>query len=132
MGVVGTGCSAEGDRWTLTVDDFDRSVLTMLHVQTVDGRRQAAGSGSLLEPGRRFSTWTGLDDEGPHRILVFVSSDVRAVVATLSDGTREDLTLHAASKLGEVRVAALVYPRRLDLHRLVLLDRDGAELPDEI
>jgi hypothetical protein len=131
--VVATGCSAEGDRWTVTVDGSDASVFTILDVQTVDGRRQAAGSGtSSLEPGRRFGTWTGLDDHGPHRILVFVSSDVRAVVATLSDGTREDLTLHSASALGEVRVAALVYPRRLDLHRLVLLDRDGAELPDEI
>jgi hypothetical protein len=129
MGVVGTGCSAEGDRWTVTVDGSAR---TILDVQTFDGRRQVAGSGSLLEPGRRFSTWTGLDDEGPHRILVFVSSDVRAVVATLSDGTREDLTLHSASELGAVRVAALVYPRRLDLHRLVLRDRDGAELHDEI
>jgi len=30
------------------------------------------------------------------------------------------------------RVAVLIYPRELDLHRLVLLDHHGQELPDAV
>ncbi len=31
-----------------------------------------------------------------------------------------------------VRAAVLIYPRELDLHRLVLLDHHGQELPDTV
>ena len=51
-------------------------------------------------------------------MIVRVAPDVRAVVATLSDGTREDLRLHGDADLLGVRIAVLVYPAELDLHRL--------------
>jgi hypothetical protein len=52
-------------------------------------------------------------------MVMFVSPDVCAAAAMLSDRTREDLTLHPAPELGEVRAAALVFARHRVLHRLV-------------
>ena len=71
-------------------------------------------------------------DRGPHLMVLRVAVDVRATVATLSDGTSEDLRLHGdVNQLG-VRVAVLIYSRELDLHRLVLLDHHGQELPGAV
>jgi hypothetical protein len=58
-------------------------------------------------------------------------SDVRAAVARLSDGSREDLRLHPLP--GRVdRVAVLVHPRGLDVHRIDLYDSRGARFPDPV
>ena len=69
---------------------------------------------------------------GAHLVIVRAAADVRAVVATLSDGTREDLSLHGDAEEFGARLAVLVYPAELDLHALVLLDGDGLELPDTL
>ena len=82
-------------------------------------------------PSRRVATFVGRSGPSSHLVIVRVADDVRAVVATLSDGTREDLALHGDAAILGVRVAVLVYPPDLDLHRLVLLDTLGQELPDE-
>ncbi|NDI47014.1 hypothetical protein [Goekera deserti] len=52
------------------------------------------------------------------------------MVVLLSDGTREDLCLVADERLGDDRIATLVFPRRLDVHRIDLYDQAG-DLLDE-
>ena len=58
-------------------------------------------------------------------MIVRVAPEVRAVRATLSDGTVDDLTLHGDIEQLGARIAVLVYPAPLDLHRLTLLDGRG-------
>ena len=68
----------------------------------------------------------------PHLMVLRVAADVRAIVAILSDGTRQDLRMWGdVNRLG-ARAAVLIYPRELDLHRLLLLDHRGQELPDTV
>ena len=105
----------------------------MVQVVQTDGRRWAAGSGgTALRDGRRIDTFAGRSGASSHLVILRLAPDVRAVVATLSDGTREDLRLHGDVERLGVRVAVLVYPAQLDLHNLVLIGADGRELPDQL
>ncbi len=123
----------DGARWTLTAEFAPRGLYTTAQVVDADGHRWGGGMGGLpLWPGSRVNSSVHLADRGPHLMVLRVAVDVRATVATLSDGTREDLRLHGdVNQLG-VGVAVLIYPRELDLHRLVLLDHHGQELPGAV
>jgi hypothetical protein len=127
------GFGAGGERWTLLTDGTGRRRRTMVQVVETDGRRWGAGfGGPPLPPGRRLATFVGRSGGGAHLVIVRAAADVHAAVATLTDGSREDLTLHGdAAELGS-RLAVLVFPAELDLHALVALDRDGHVLPDLI
>lgn len=132
MDVLAEGISADGDRWVLEIDGRADQLTTALRVTTVGGQR-LWGLGSR-GPGRPSSghlqlTW-GSNDVGPSQLIIRASPTVSAIVVVLSDGTREDLILHGdASRLGG-RVAALVYPRRLDVHRIDAFSADGSVLND--
>jgi hypothetical protein len=131
--VLAHGLGTGGEQWTLTATLVRRRLQIMVEVVEPDGRRWVYGSGGhALGPGRRVATFVGRSGPSSHLVIVRVADDVRAVVATLSDGSREDLRLHGDATVLGVRVAVLVYPPQLDLHRLVLLDAMGRELPDEI
>jgi hypothetical protein len=131
--VMAEGFGTGGERWTLTTASSGSRRRTMVEVVEADGRRWGAGfGGAPLPPGRRLGTFAGRSGGGAHLIIVRVAADVRAVVATLSDGTREDLSLHGDPAEFGARVAVLVHPPELDLHRLVLLDENGVELPDTL
>jgi len=131
--VVAEGLGTGGERWTLTTACSGRRRRTMAEVVEVDGRRWGAGfGGPPLPPGRRLAIFVGRSGAGAHLVIVRAAADVRAVVATLSDGTREDLSLHGDAEEFGARLAVLVYPAELDLHGLVLLDGDGLELPDTL
>lgn len=69
---------------------------------------------------------------GPCHFLARVAADVCAVVVTVSDGTREDLVLHGDPEFWGARVAVLVHPRQLDIHRVDLIGSDGSPLPDRL
>lgn len=84
-----------------------------------------------MPASRRLNTYFGAADTGPRIFLGRVTSDVRAVVVTLSDGTREDLVLHAIDDAPGLRVAVLVYPRGLDINRVDLVGHTGELLPPE-
>ena len=129
--VLAEGVGTGGERWTLTTDGSGTRRRTIVQVVETDGRRWGAGfGGPPLPPGHRLATLVGQSGGGAHLVIVRVAADVRAAVATLSDGTREDLRLHGDPTEFGARVAVLVYPPELDLHRLVLLDESGRELPD--
>ena len=49
----------------------------------------------------------------------------------MSDGTREDLVLHSLDDEPGLRIGVLVYPRRLDIHRVDLVGHAGAPLAPE-
>ncbi|MBM9466256.1 hypothetical protein [Nakamurella leprariae] len=132
MDVVAEGFSIEGDHWVLTVDGDARDLTTELSVTTAAGKR-LWGLGSQ-GPGRptagHLELTSGSNDFGPTMLIVRASPLVRAIVVVLSDGTREDLTLHGdVTRLGG-RLAVLVHPRRLDVHRIDAISADGSNLND--
>jgi len=63
----------------------------------------------------RLGTYTRRDDAGPDQIILRVADDVSGVTVTLSDGRRERLTLYSDPTDPGVGLAALVYPRNLDI-----------------
>ena len=131
MTVIGRGTSREGDRWVLGRDFYDGFSYTYLEVVTPDGHHSKGGYGSPpLEPGLRLGTYTGHDDIGPDQIILRVADDVSAVTVTLSDGRRDRLTLYSDPTHTGAGLAALVYPRDLDIHRIDLSDALGEPLPD--
>ena len=131
MTVIGSGTSLEGDRWVLGRDVYDGFSYTYLEVETPDGHHSKGGYGSPpLSPGGRLATCTQHDDVGPDQIIVSLVGDVAGVTVTLSDGRRDRLTLYSDPTDTGVRLAALVYPRDLDIHRIDLSDGSGEPLPD--
>ncbi|MEP6562353.1 MAG: hypothetical protein ABJD68_14910 [Nakamurella sp.] len=130
---LATGFGTGGELWVLTAQPDRGRLRVMVQVTERDGRRWTSGSGGRpLPPGQRIATFVGRSGPSAHLVIVRVAPDVRAVVATLSDGGREDLRLHGDCGVLGVRIAVLVYPAELDLHRLELLDQLGNELPDTI
>ena len=132
MDVLATGRTTDADHWTLTTDDGPLGRHVGVEVTRADGRR-LCGTGCVLDPGPQtdlVELATGSDDAGPSTLVVPARADVRAVVVRLSDGTREDLRLHALPDRTDVRVAVLVHPRRLDVHRIDLYDAAGVRFPD--
>jgi hypothetical protein len=78
-----------------------------------------------------LNTYLGASDTGPRTFIARVNRHVRAVVVALSDGTREDLILHAVKAASGLRVGVLVYPSGLDIHRVDLFGHSGELLPPE-
>ncbi len=133
MTVIGTGTSLEGDRWSLVTDLGDDDQIMWLEVETPSGHHSKGGYGSPpLEPGMRLGTYTRHDDVGPDQIILRVADDVSGVTVTLSDGRREQLTLYSDPTHPGVGLAALVYPRNLDIHRIDLAAASGELLPDRL
>jgi hypothetical protein len=131
MTVIGSGTSLEGDRWVLRRDFYDGSSYTYLEVETPDGHHSKGGHGSpTLEPGIRLGTYTRHDDIGPNQIILRVADDLSGVTVTLSDGRRDRLTMYSDPTHTGVGLAALVYPRVLDIHRIDLSGASGEPLPD--
>jgi len=131
MTVIGSGTSLEGDRRVLGRDFYDGFSFTYLEVVTPDGHHSKGGYGSPpLEPGLRLGTYTGHDDVGPDQIILSVAGDVAGITVTLSDGRRDRLTLYSDPTHTGAGLAALVYPRDLDIHRIDLSDALGEPLPD--
>ena len=133
MTVIGTGTSLEGDRWSLVTDVGDDNPVMRLEVETPSGHHSKGGYGSPpLEPGMRLGTYTRHDDVGPDQIILRVADDVSGVTVTLSDGRRERLALYSDPTHPGVALAALVYPRNLDIHRIDLSAASGVPLPDRL
>ena len=133
MAVFATGTAADGTTWELEVSGDASDLHTMVRQRRPDGREPwgIGAAGPALPPGRRIMVSTGVADDALQTFIARVSAEVRAVVVTLSDGTREDLVLHGdAARLG-ARVAVLVYGRELDIHRVDLLGHDGQVLLEE-
>jgi hypothetical protein len=133
MTVIGSGTSLEGDRWVLGRDVSDGSSYTYLAVETPNGHHSKGGYGSPpLPPGWRLNTCLQHDDVGPDQIILSLAGDVAGVTVTLSDGRRDRLTLYSDPTHTGVRLAALVYPRDLDIHRIDLVNASGEPLPDRL
>jgi hypothetical protein len=120
--VIGSGTSLEGDRWVLGRDSHDGGSVTYLEVETLNGHHSKGAYGSPpLPPGWRLATYTRHDDVSPDQIILRVAGDVAGVTVTLSDGLRDRLRLYSDPTHTGVGLAALVYPRDLDIHRIDLL-----------
>jgi hypothetical protein len=125
--VLADGRTAEGERWTLRTEQTPLGRSIAVDVAAADGRPWW-GTGCLLAElgdGEALDVTTGSDDTGPSVLILQLSPAVRAVVVRLSDGTREDLRLHPLPGRDD-RVAILVHPRTLDVHRIDLYDARGA------
>ncbi len=130
-GVLASGFGSGGERWTLVATPGPGRLRAMVEVVEPTDRRWVAGSaGPALPSGQRCATFVGRSGEGAHLVIVRVADDVRAVVATMTDGSREDLRLHGDAGVLGARLAVLVYPAGLDLQRLAVLGADGEELPE--
>lgn len=128
---IAQGYGIGGEQWTLVVQLRRGRLRTMVQVQEPDGHRWTAGlDGHPVTPGRRTTTFEGRSSSGALLYLLRVAPEVRAAVATLSDGTREDLQLHGDRDVLGARVAVLTHPRGTSVTALQLLDDQGAELPE--
>ena len=134
MTVVASGRTDGADSWQLraSTNADTGHFITMVDIQLADGTNLwGGGCGGLVPPEKRLSTYFGASDTGPRTFIARVSSDVRAVVVALSDGTREDLVLHTVDEAPGLKVGVLVYPRNLDIHRVDLVGHDGEPLSPE-
>lgn len=134
MTVVASGRTVEADSWELrvTTDPDSGRLFTFVDVTLADGSTVwGGGCGDAVPPSQRFKTYVGAADTGPRIFIARVRAEVRAIVLALSDGTREDLVLHSVEDDPELRVGVLVYPRRLDIHRVDLVGRHGEPLSSE-
>jgi hypothetical protein len=130
-GVLASGIGSGGERWTLAATPGQGRLRAMVEVIEPSGRRWVAGSGGpALPPGHRYATFVGRSGESAHLVIVRVADDVRAVVATLTDQSREELRLHGDAGVLGARLAVLVYPAGLDLQQLTVLGADAEELPE--
>jgi hypothetical protein len=131
---IASGRTAEADSWELTVSSRPATgdLVTLVNVRLADGSAVwGGGCGGGVPPAERLRTYAGAGDTGPRTFLARVATEVRAVVVTLSDGSRQDLVLHAVPDELRLRVGVLVYPRALDIHRVDLVGHDGEALsPD--
>jgi hypothetical protein len=132
MPVIASGYSIEGDAWWLDAR-FDRhsgELFTSVHIELPDGSRPWSGGcgGRPVPAGRNINTYVGGADFGPRTFIARVGANVRALIVTLSDGAREDLQLHGDIRELGARIAVLVFPRDLDIHRLDLIGTDGQKL----
>jgi hypothetical protein len=135
MSVIASGYSADGDMWHLdvAVDRDTGELATEVMIELPDGSRPWGGGcvGPPVPPGRHISTYSGAADFGPRTFIARVSADVRALIVTLSNGTREDLQLHGDIAEFGARIGVLVYPRNLDIHRLDVIGTNGEALPPD-
>ena len=132
MTALTDGRTAEGEHWTLVAERESTGWYVGVEVVSADGHPFWATGCMLPGPPQReaVNLTTGSDDVGPSTLILALRADVRAAVVLLSDGTREDLGLHALPDRDDLRLAALVFPRRLDVHRIDLYDASGERLPD--
>jgi len=133
MSVIASGYSTDGDVWHLdaAVNRDTGELFTGVAIELPDGSRPWGGGcgGPPVSPGRHITTSSGVSDFGPRTFIARVAADVRAVIVTLSDGTREDLQLHGDVRELGARIGVLVYPRHLDIHRVDLIGTNGEMLP---
>jgi hypothetical protein len=131
--VIGSWTSLEGDQCVLGRDGDDRDSAIFLKVEPPHGHHSKGGyQGRPLAPGMRLATYTRHDDVCPDQIILTVSGDVAGVTVTLSDRRSDRLTLYSFPTYPGVGLAALVYPRNLDIHRIDLLNASGEPLPDRL
>ncbi len=132
MSVIASGYSVDGDVWHLdaAVDRDTGDLETAVTIELPDGSRPWGGgcAGPPVPAGRYIATYVAASDFGPRTFIARVSAEVRALVVTLSDGTREDVQLHGDISEFGARIGVLVYPRRLDIHRVDLVGTNGAML----
>ena len=131
MEVLASGRTAEGEHWQLITEAQSLGRYLGVDVTSPEGRQYWA-TGCMLDggpPSAPSVLTVGGDDDGPVTVILHLRPDVRAVVVHLSDGTREDLRVHPLPGRPD-RAAALVHPRRLDVHRIDLYDAGGARFPD--
>jgi hypothetical protein len=135
MSVIASGYSVDGDLWHLdmTFDRDTRELFTGVRIELPDGSRPWGGgcAGPPVPPGRHITTCSGVSDTGPRTFIARVTADVRALIITLSDGTREDVRLHGHITDFGARVGVLVYPRHLDIHRLDVIGANRDLLPPD-
>ena len=132
MSVIASGYSVDGDMWHLdaAVDRVTGELFTSVMIELPDGSRPWGGGcgGPSVATGRNITTYSGAADFGPRTFIARVNAEVRALVVTLSDGTREDLQLRGDITEFGARIAVLVYPRHLDIHRLDVVGTNGEPL----
>jgi hypothetical protein len=129
--VLAEGRTPGGEHWSLVTEAQSLGRYLGVEVTSPEGRNYW-GTGCVVDgsPPRNPSVLTvGGDDEGPVTLVLRLRPDVRAVVVTLSDGTREDLRVVALPGRAD-RAAALVHPRALDVPRIDLYDAGGGRFPD--
>lgn len=134
MTVVASGRTVEADSWQLRVstDPDTGELISVVDIQLADGSTVwGGGCRDAVPPSTRLNTYFGAADTGPRIFIGRVTSEVRAVVVVLSDGTREDLVLHSLNDAPGLRIGVVVYPRRLDIHRVDVLGHAGEPLDSE-
>ena len=129
MSVIASGYSVDGALWHLdaAIDRDSKQLATGVTIELPDGSHPWGGGcgGPPVQPGRYITTYSGAADVGPRTFIARVTAEVRALIVTLSDGTREDLQLHGDISEFGARIGVLVYPRHLDIHRLDVIGANG-------
>lgn len=125
--MLAQGRTVDGERWALVRYTGPGDDIVVVEVCSWDGHPFWGTGCGLAEPPLPAPSvvTVGSDEAGPAVVLLQVRPDVRAAVLRLSDGTREDLVLHPLPGRAD-RIAVLVHPRHLDVHRIELYGADAA------
>jgi hypothetical protein len=136
--VIAEGTYGAGLSWTvwaqwqssgdarLEADDL----LSMIRVISADGRvlHEGGGGGPALYPGQLMNVSTGGSDESPYCLLARVHPDIGRVELATAAGEIMHVPVYDSARFPDVRFAALLVPRELNLDSVAGFSHGGEEL----
>jgi hypothetical protein len=119
-------------QWQSSVDARSGAdeLLSMIRVTSADGRvlHEGGGGGPALYPGQLMNVSTGGSDEGPYCLLARVHPDIGRVELVTAAGESMHVPVYNSAHFPDVRFAALLVPRELNLDSVAGFGDSGEEL----
>jgi hypothetical protein len=105
-------------------------LLSMIRVISADGRvlHEGGGGGPALYPGQLMNVSTGGSEEGPYCLLARVHPDIGRVELVTAAGEIMHVPVYDSARFPDVRFAALLVPRELNLDSVAGFSHGGEEL----
>jgi hypothetical protein len=105
-------------------------LLSVIRVISADGRvlHEGGGGGPALYPGQLMNVSTGGSDEGPYCLLARVHPDIGRVELVTAAGEIMHVPVYDSARFPDVRFAALLVPRELNLGSVAGFSHGGEEL----
>jgi hypothetical protein len=105
-------------------------LLSMIRIISADGRvlHEGGSGGPALYPGQLMNVSTGGSDEGPYCLLARVHPDIGRVELVTAAGEVMHVPVYDSARFLDVRFAALLVPRELNLGSVAGFSHSGEEL----
>ena len=105
-------------------------LLSMIRVICADGRvlHEGGSGGPALSPGQLMNVSTGGGDEGPYCLLARVHPGIGRVELVTAAGGIMDVPVYDSARFPDVRFAAVLVSRELNLGSVAGFSHSGEEL----